>query len=51
MNEKQLLERITVDAKIFDGKPITRGRRLAVEPFLGALVTGDTHETTLAGCP
>ena len=31
MNEKQLLERITVNPKIFKGKPIIRGRRLAVE--------------------
>ena len=30
-HEKGLLRRITVDPKIFGGKPIIRGRRLAVE--------------------
>ena len=35
MDEKKLLERITVNPKIFGGKPIIRGRRLAVEHILG----------------
>lgn len=30
MNENELLERITVNPQIFGGKPIIRGRRLAV---------------------
>ena len=30
-NEVKLLERITVNPKIFNGKPIIRGRRLAAE--------------------
>ncbi|WP_199247898.1 DUF433 domain-containing protein [[Phormidium] sp. ETS-05] len=51
MNEKQLLERITVNPKIFKGKPIIRGRRLAVEHILGMLAAGDTPETILAGYP
>jgi uncharacterized protein (DUF433 family) len=50
MGEKELLERIRVDPKIFDGKPIIRGRHLAVEHVLGMLVAGDTHETVLTGC-
>jgi len=51
MDEAQLLERITVDPKIFGGKPIIRGRRLAVEHVLGMLAAGDTPETLLAGYP
>jgi hypothetical protein len=35
MNEEKLLERITVNPGIFGGKPIIRGRRLAVEHVLG----------------
>lgn len=49
MNEQQLLERITVNPKIFSGKPIIRGRRLAVEHILGMLAAGDTIETLLEG--
>ena len=51
MDEKKLLERITVNPKIFSGKPIIRGRRLAVEHVLGMLAAGDTPETILAGYP
>lgn len=46
-----LLARITVNPDIFGGKPIVRGRRLAVEHVLGMLVAGDTPETILAGYP
>jgi len=49
MDEQALLERITVDPKIFGGKPIIRGRRLAVEHILGMLAAGDTPETILEG--
>ena len=49
MDEKLLLDRITYDPKIFGGKPIIRGRRLAVEHVLGMLAVGDTIETVLAG--
>ena len=49
MNEKELLGRITVNPKIFGGKPIIRGRRLAVEHVLGMLATGDRPETILEG--
>lgn len=44
MNEAELLSRITVDPAIFAGKPIIRGRRLAVEHVLGMLAAGDTQE-------
>ncbi len=47
MDEQKLLERITVAPRIFDGKPIIRGRRLAVEHVLGMLAAGDTIETIL----
>ncbi len=47
LNEQKLLERITVNPKIFGGKPIIRGRRLAVEHVLGMLAAGDTVETLL----
>jgi uncharacterized protein (DUF433 family) len=50
-NEQKLLERITTKANIFDGKPIIRGRRLAVEHVLGMLAAGDTAATLLAAYP
>jgi len=49
MDEKEILERITVDTKIYAGKPIIRGRRLAVEHVLGMLAAGDAIETILEG--
>lgn len=51
MEENKLLERIVVNPKIFGGKPIIRGRRLAVEHVLGMLAAGDTPETILHGYP
>ena len=45
--EDKILERITVNPKIFGGKPIIRGRRLAVEHVLGLLSTGDTVQDIL----
>ena len=48
MDEAKLLDRITVDTRIFGGKPIVRGRRLAVEHILGMLAAGDSTETILA---
>ncbi len=49
MNEEQLLQRITINPKIYGGKPIIRGRRLAVEHVLGMLAAGDTPEVILQG--
>ena len=49
MNEAKLLERITYNPRIFGGKPIIRGRRLAVEHVLGMLAAGDTAEVLLQG--
>ncbi len=51
MDEHILLKRITVNPSIFGGKPIIRGRRLAVEHVLGMLAAGDTPETILQGYP
>jgi uncharacterized protein (DUF433 family) len=51
MDEQALLQRITVNPKIFGGKPIIRGRRLAVEHVLGMLAAGDTKETLLKSYP
>jgi uncharacterized protein (DUF433 family) len=47
MNEQELLQRITNNPSIFGGKPIIRGRRLAVEHVLGMLAVGDSTETIL----
>ena len=51
MDEKKLLERITVNTQIFRGKPIIRGRRLAVEHVLGMMAAGDTVEDILKAYP
>lgn len=51
MNESDLLQRITIDARIFGGKPTIRGRRLAVEHVLGMLAAGDTTQTLLDAYP
>lgn len=48
---RKLLERITVVPGIFGGKPVIRGRRLAVEHVLGMLAAGDDVETILEGYP
>jgi uncharacterized protein (DUF433 family) len=50
-NEDALLKRIMVNPRIFGGKPIIRGRRLAVEHVLAMLAGGDTPETILQGYP
>jgi len=47
MDEKTVLERITINPKIFGGKPVIRGRRLAVEHVLGMLAAGDDIPTLL----
>jgi len=49
MNEQELLSRITVNPEIFGGKPIIRGKRLAVEHVLGMLAAGDTADIILQG--
>jgi len=51
MDDKKILQRITVNPDIFGGKPIIRGRRLAVEHVLAMLAAGDSAETLLEGYP
>ena len=51
MDETKLLERITANPEIFAGKPIIRGRRLAVEHVLGMMAAGDTTEDILHAYP
>ena len=51
MTEDKLLERITIDPKIFGGKPIIRGMRMAVEHVLGMLAAGETTESLLKQFP
>ena len=51
MDEIKLLERITVNPAIFGGKPLIRGRRLAVEHVLGMLSAGDSPDVILEGYP
>ena len=51
MSETDLLKRITLNARIFGGKPIIRGHRLAVEHVLGMLAAGDTPQTLLEAYP
>lgn len=51
MREIELLARITANPQIFGGKPIIRGRRLAVEHVLGMLAAGDTTDDLLAAYP
>ena len=49
--EQELLNRITVNPDIFGGKPIIRGRRMAVEHILGMLAAGDTAQVILEEYP
>ena len=49
--DTELLERITVRADVFGGKPVIRGLRIAVEHVLAMLSAGDTVETILREYP
>jgi len=51
MNENELLQRITINRSTFNGKPIVRGHRIAVEHILGMLAAGDTFKTLLKSYP
>jgi len=51
MSEVDLMKRITFNPAMFGGKPIIRGRRLAVEHVLGMLAAGDTAQTLLEAYP
>ena len=47
MTDEQLLERITVDARVMVGKPVIKGTRLTVESILNLLAHGATVEEIL----
>ena len=49
--ETDLLDRVTVRADVFGGKPTIRGMRVAVEHILGKLAAGDSPETILSEYP
>lgn len=51
MDDAKLLARITYNPKVFGGKPIIRGQRLAVEHVLGMMAAGHTHASLLVDFP
>ena len=46
-----MLERITLDPDICNGRPVVRGTRIAVQTVLGFLGAGDSVEDVLAEYP
>lgn len=42
MNERPLLERITINPRVVAGKPVIKGTRLTVQYILGLLAHGGT---------
>jgi len=51
MKHNELIQRITCNPEFFGGKPVIRGRRLAVEHILDMLAAGDDAATILSGYP
>jgi uncharacterized protein (DUF433 family) len=51
MNEQDVIRRLASDPAIFRGKPILRGRRLAVEHILSMLAAGDSAQDILTDYP
>ncbi|HOO73565.1 MAG TPA: DUF433 domain-containing protein [Spirochaetota bacterium] len=51
MKDEKLLERITVNPEIFNGKPVIRGHRIAVEHILGMIAAGASQKEILEGYP
>ena len=47
MNDRELLERITLNPDILSGKPVIRGTRLSVEFILNLLAHGATEADIL----
>ncbi len=45
------LNRITVDANVCNGKPIIRGKRIAVQTILEFMSAGDSKESILKQYP
>ena len=50
-DEHELIERITVRADVFGGKPIIRDMRISVEHILGLLAAGDSSQDILREYP
>jgi uncharacterized protein (DUF433 family) len=48
---KNLIERITVDAEVCNGKPTIRGKRITVQTILEFLSAGETREEILKQYP
>ena len=46
-----LLERITVDRNVLDGKPCIRGKRISVQTVLEFLSAGESYEEILHQYP
>lgn len=46
-----VFQRITVDSKVFGGKPCIRGLRFPVSRLLGLLAAGETPESILESYP
>jgi uncharacterized protein (DUF433 family) len=51
MIQEHLLQRITSHPEIYGGKPVIRGRRLAVEHILDLLASGDSPTQIADGYP
>lgn len=51
VEEEALLRRITSDPEMLGGKPIIRGKRLAVEHVLGDLAAGETPDSIVDAYP
>ena len=51
VSETDLMKRITSDPSIFHGKPIIRGRRMAVEHILSMFAAGETEAEILDSYP
>ena len=51
MSEVDIMGRITINREIFGGKPIIRGRRIAVEHILAMLAAGDSADGIVKAFP
>ena len=51
MEREDLLQRITTNPSIYGGKPIIRGRRMAVEHVVQLLAAGDSPDDLLKAYP
>jgi uncharacterized protein (DUF433 family) len=47
MNDREMVERITLNPKVLSGKPVIKGTRLSVEFILNLLAHGTTEAEIL----